>query len=343
MKIPVARTKRKTRSRAVRFQLAIALVAGLSACAPGTSTTSTEPLNFSGPVNWAALPWTRDAADETPVPGLRDRQAEAAADVFFIHPTTYLSMFGWNATTDDERLNNLTGWGPIRLQASVFNDCCRVFAPRYRQAALRSFMSRSQGGRNALEMAYEDVRDAFRYYLAHFDEGRPLIIAAHSQGSFHAIRLLAEFFDKDPALRRRLVAAYVIGWPVPCGAFANIPPCDRADQTGCFVSWSTYIWGASESGRHSNREGCCINPLTWRRDGDYAPRELNLGGTPYKFDRLDPGVTDAQCVDGKLWVHKPEQSGYVPLGKSMHLMDYNLFYANIRRNAETRLSAFRRQ
>ncbi|MBK1702162.1 hypothetical protein [Thiococcus pfennigii] len=68
-----------------------------------------------------------------------------------------------------------------------------------------------------------------------------------------------------------------------------------------------------------------------------------MGETPYKFDRLDPGVTDAQCVDGKLWVNKPEQSGYVPLGKSMHLMDYNLFYANIRRNAETRLSAFRRQ
>ncbi|MBK1731417.1 DUF3089 domain-containing protein [Thiococcus pfennigii] len=156
-------------------------------------------------------------------------------------PTTYLSMRGWNATTDDERLNHLTDQGPIRLQASAFNSCCRVYAPRYRQAALKSFMSRSPSGRGALDMAYEDVRDAFRYFLAHFDEGRPLIIASHSQGSLHAMRLLAEFFDKDPALRKRLVAAYVIGWPVPCGAFANIPPCDRADQTGRFVSWSTYI------------------------------------------------------------------------------------------------------
>ncbi len=319
------------------------LAALLAGCAPGTRAISSAPLDFSRRENWAALPWVQDAADNTPSPRLKDRQADAAADVFYIHPTTYLSMFGWNATTDDRRLNNLTDKLPIRLQASAFNGCCRVYAPRYRQASLKSFFATSAEGRAALYMAYSDVRDAFRYYLEHFNQGRPLIIASHSQGSLHAKRLLADFFDKDPALRHRLVAAYVIGWPVPCRAFATIPPCERADQTGCFVSWSTYTWGTSQTMGHWDGGGCCVNPLTWRQDDLYAPRDLNLGGTPYKFDQLDPAVTDAQCVNGKLWVHKPQARGYVALGGNMHLMDYNLFYANIRENAETRVEAFLKQ
>ena len=322
---------------------ALVLAASLAGCAPGTRATSREPLDFSARGNWAALPWMPDAADQTPIPTLKSRQADAAADVFFIHPTTYLSMFGWNATTDDPRLNNLTAKGPIRLQASAFNSCCRIFAPRYRQASLKSFMSRSPRGPEALDLAYADVRDAFRYYLDHFNRGRPFIIAAHSQGSRHAERLLAEVVDGDPALRRRLVAAYLVGWPVACDAFQHIPPCDRPDQTGCFVTWSTYTWGTTKTRGHWDRRGCCVNPLSWRRDGAYAPSTLSRGGTPYTFDRLDPGVTDAQCVDGRLWVHEPENHGYIALGSNLHLMDYNLFYENIRENADTRLNAFLRQ
>jgi len=322
---------------------ALALAALLAACAPGTRARSRAPLDFSDRGNWAALPGMQSTADQTPVPVLKNRQAEAVADVFFVHPTTYLSIFGWNATTDDERLNRLTAKGPIRLQASAFNGCCRIFAPRYRQAGLKSFMSRSPKGHEALQLAYADVLDAFRYFLDHFNEGRPFIIAAHSQGSRHAERLLAEVVDVDPGLRRRLVAAYLVGWPVACNAFRHIPPCDRPDQTGCFVTWRTYTWGSSKARGHWDRGGCCINPLSWRHDGTYAPKTLNRGGTPYTFDRLDPDLTDAQCVNGKLWVHEPDKGGYISLGRNLHLMDYNLFYENIRENAETRLDAFLEQ
>ncbi|MGD8307796.1 MAG: DUF3089 domain-containing protein [Chromatiales bacterium] len=313
----------------------------LAGCAPGTRVTSTEALDYARDQNWAALPSTADAADQSPIAAMAAPQPrERRADVFFVHPTTYLSMFGWNATTDDERLNNLTAKGPIRLQASAFNGCCRVFAPRYRQAALRAFMSRSPRARDAMDLAYGDVRQAFLYYLEHLDEGRPLIIASHSQGTLHAIRLLEEFFADDPTLRGRLVVAYLIGWPLACDGLPGIPACERASDTGCFVSWSTYVWGTERAHGKGAENACCVNPLTWQRGDGYAPAELNLGGIPYKFDRIDPGVTDARCVGGKLWVHKPDPDGYIALGRNLHLMDYNLFYANIRENARQRVQAF---
>ncbi len=329
-----------TRLSRLGVRIALLGIVAVAGCMPGTSTTSTAPLDYSDPGEWAALPWTQDAADQTPSPTLKDRQSEAVADVFFVHPTTYLSLFGWNAATDDKRLNNLTAKGPIRLQASAFNGCCRVFAPRYRQAALKTFVRPSAKGRAAMALAYSDVRDAFGYYLQHFNQGRPFIIASHSQGSVHARRLLAEVVDPDPELRRRLVAAYLVGCRVACAEFKHIPVCEQADQTGCFVNWRSYIWGTAARDKGRGGSSCCTNPLTWHHDDTYAPKALNLGGTPYTFDRLDPGVADAQCVDGRLWVHEPDRHGYVALGHSFHLMDYNLFYENIRENAETRVRAF---
>jgi alpha-beta hydrolase superfamily lysophospholipase len=65
--------------------------------------------------------------------------------------------------------------------------------------------------RPPVDLAYADVKAAFQYYLAHYNEGRPIIIAGHSQGTAHATRLLHEFFEHDPKLRRQLVAAYLIG------------------------------------------------------------------------------------------------------------------------------------
>jgi len=318
----------------------LVLLAGVSGCAPGTRATSTAPLDFGDAANWAALPWTSDDADLTPSSEQRDLQDQAPADTFFIHPTTYLSLFGRNATTDDEDLNRWTDVGPIRLQASVFNACCRVFAPRYRQAGIGAFVRGLDKAQGALDFAYQDVRNAFRYYLEHFNQGRPMIIASHSQGSMHAVRLLKEFFDQDPRLRKRLIAAYVVGSALPCDTYTHIPPCETPDSTGCFVNWSTFTWGTTPKQAAGQGRGCCVNPLTWRRDGKPAPRQLNLGGTPHTLDRLDPGATDAQCVDGLLWIHEPEQKGYVGLGRSMHLMDYNLFYTNIRENARYRVEAF---
>ena len=127
----------------------------------------------------------------------------------------------WNASLDSTALNDAVDAWPIRHQASIFNGAGRVFAPRYRQAHIRVFTLADSLSEAALRLAYTDVRAAFLHYLNHWDEGRPLVIAAHSQGSWHARWLLQEFFDGKP-LADRLVAAYIPGMDVYASDFQQL-------------------------------------------------------------------------------------------------------------------------
>ncbi len=81
----------------------------------------------------------------------------------------------------------------------MFNGSCRVFAPRYRQAHLKAFFMRSSNKSvEAFDTAYSDLKSAFEFYLLHYNKGRPIIIASHSQGTLHAIRLMKDFFANKP-------------------------------------------------------------------------------------------------------------------------------------------------
>src|SRR5687768_12558761 len=117
--------------------------------------------DYTQPQGWAALPDREDAADVVPNSDVQDVQATAEVDVFFVHPTTFFGTAGWNQSLDDTATNQLTDMFVLRSQASVFNSCCRIYAPRYRQATIFSFMDGSGDGRSALELAYEDVQRAF--------------------------------------------------------------------------------------------------------------------------------------------------------------------------------------
>jgi len=295
--------------------------------------------DYSNENNWAALPNKKDKAHLVPKnSGLKENEDSALVDVFFIHPTTNYSRFSWNADVSTESLNNFTDNTTIMHQASVFNESCKVYAPRYRQATLFSFLDKKDNGKKALELAYEDVRESFKYYLNHYNHGRPFIIASHSQGSRHAKKLLAEFIEKDTALYNRMVAAYIIGFKINQGELTIIKPCLSATETNCFVTWNTVVKGKTSDFFHSY---VCINPLTWTTDTTYAGAEKNLGSVPKSFQRIDKNVCDAQVVNGLLYVHKPKAKGYPMIyGGSYHLMDYNFFYLNIRENVKQRIKAY---
>lgn len=298
--------------------------------------------------NWAALPDHVDSADAVPSGTLlRDRQRDAPVDVFFVHPTTHLGRGQWNADLNNKALNRITDATTIRKQASVFNSTARIYAPRYRQATLYSFFDeKTKNGDEAIELAYTDVKAAFQYYLDNYNRGRPIILAGHSQGTRHLTHILHDFFDDDPKLRQRLVAAYLIGFNVPEDALQIIRPCEDSTQTGCYVAWNTADWG-QEYAPYKN--SVATNPLTWTRDTITAEARLNLGGVPSSFDRRDTRVVDAKVHNGLLWVHKPVRDGYprflLPgrpeLRHSFHIADYSLFYYNIRQNAEARVRAYR--
>lgn len=292
--------------------------------------------------NWAALPLRKDAADIAPK-GTQDLQSTAKADVFFIHPTTYTGSpndsFEWNADLRNTKLNKQVDEKPIKFQASVFNGSCRVYAPRYRQAHYYAFLTPEKHDKEqALDLAYQDVRAAFVYYLSHYHQQRPIIIAAHSQGTIHAQRLLREFFE-NKALDSFLVAAYLVGMPVPVDSLPALSPCDSVSQTHCFVSWRTYERGYEP--HWGQGDFVCHNPISWRMDTTYIPKEAQLGAVLRNFHRPYYHLCDAQVHGEILWITKPKFPGARLIHTSnYHVGDYNLFYLDIRKNVEDRVNAW---
>ena len=294
---------------------------------------------------WAAHPWKWDPSDSIP----RDLETiyvqDSVADVFFIHPTTLTSskIKESNAVIDDARINSKTDYSSILYQASVFNEECRVFAPRYRQAHFGNyFTDDTLKAKKAFDLAYEDVKNAFEAYLKYYNGGRPIIIAAHSQGTTHAARLLRESFEGKP-LQNKLVCAYIIGMPVPADYFTILKPCKDSLDTGCFMAWRTFKKGSPGSSfvLKENFKSIVTNPLTWTLDTLYAPETLNTGGILRNFNKLSPAVVDAQVHDNILWVSKPKFFGnFLIKSDNYHIGDINLFYNNIRQNVKTRIGMF---
>lgn len=293
---------------------------------------------------WAAHPWKWDPSDSVPLP-LRNEYKDSLADVFFLHPTTYTSkkkMKGQNAAIDDDYTNAKTDYSTILYQASVFNQNCRVFAPRYRQAHITSFfMTDKEKAAEVFKLAYNDLKTAFEYYLKNWNKDRPIIIAAHSQGSLLGEQLLKEFFE-DKELKNKLVVAYIIGWPVPKEYFKTLKMCTDSLQTGCICSWRTLKNGFIPSyATRENSNSYVTNPLNWTTSSEYASKKLNKGSVLTKFNTIYKQTTDAQISNGYLYVKKPTFPGsFLYVARNYHIADINLFYLNIRQNIQRRLTMF---
>lgn len=323
--------------------------------------------DYAEPANWLARPgvtgpspaeWRPDFADGTPAPPPILRPRDAAT--FFIHPTTYLERDRWNAALIPDGDSEGRTQTFVRSQASTFNDVSEIWAPRYRQAAFGAFLLKSEDATKALDLAYRDVLKAFDTFLAAQPAKKALILAGHSQGALHLSRLLA---DRRDALEGRLVAAYVVGWPL--SATADLPPmgrtaCAAPDETGCILSWQSFAEPANPAlvmdswigTRGANgiirqrRDMLCVNPLTGT-SGGAAPASANLGtlqpSADYSTATLATGQVGARCEDGLLLVGGalPSVGGFVLPGNNYHPFDYALFWGSIRADAARRVAAFR--
>ena len=343
----------------MKYVLYILLLSQLFACTVSKYTQFEHTYHFSAASGspdyssldyWAAHPWKHDPSDSVPKmlkPSYHS--PDSTVDIFFIHPTTYTSdkkEFGWNASIDDPALTAKTDYTSILYQASVFNEAGRIFAPRYRQAHLSSYFPKTAEDTiqavAAFEEAYDDVKQAFEYYLAHWNKGRPIIIASHSQGTTHAKRLIKEFFDGKP-LQQQLVAAYLVGMAVEPDWFTALPPCTTPSQTGCVCSWRTFQEGYKPDYVEKEKFTAVVtNPLTWDAAQPYAPADMNKGAILRNFDVLKKDVVDAKVEKGVLWTMKPHFTGSFLLHtKNFHIADYNFFYLSIRQNAQERTEAFK--
>ena len=310
--------------------------------------------DYSNLINWASHPKKHDPADSIPAflqcgnmdSCLYNEIRDSNVDVFFLHPTTYTKGFyGWNARMDDEAVNKKTDEGTMLYQASVFNGSCRVFAPRYRQAYLKAFFTKDTAqASQALDFAYNDLRSAFQYYLEHWNHGRPIIIASHSQGTRHAIRLLEEFFDGKP-LQKQLVCAYLVGYRISKKAFKTIPLGTNPSMTGCVMGWRTFKKGFAPAYSKSEKGDCLIvNPVTWTVNPGWSPNSLHKGLIARNFNKLlYPHELSAEIAPdvNVLWVDLPRklkrQLGFI---NNFHIADYNFFYLNMRENIKERVRAY---
>jgi hypothetical protein len=308
-------------------------------------TTPPAP-NYSKPQYWASLPEIADASDSTPVKSnLKNAQAVARADVFFIYPTIFAGtpkiQSGWNADVTDDRLNQRIQATTILNQASVFNGACRIYVPYYRQADAYAFYTPNKAdAAQALDLAYADVKAAVEYYLEHYNQGRPIVIASHSQGSYHAERLLRDFFD-GKELQKKLVAAYLVGFPIKPDAFTHIRPSESPEEVGVWASWNTFGKDYYPDNYEQYFKGALsTNPLLWNSSEDFASQELNLGGVGLNFT-FKPHLVDAQNHGGILWINKPYLTGRRHMhSRSWHRADMNFFYMNIRENVALRIGKF---
>ena len=259
----------------------------LAACG-GDRAVVPDRIGYDDPAAWLCLPGGQGRAggedacasadlsvDVVDANGQVTRAASApatdpAADCFYVYPTTSGdSAFNADMVPDDG-----TETRTVQGQFARFASACRLYAPMYRQqslAGLRNVFMGGEGGDE--EVAYRDVADAFATYLERYNEGRPFVLYGHSQGTVVLKRLIQEEVVGTEA-QDRLLGAYLLGLNVMVpteGSDAepelDLPPCERAGQTGCLVAFVTYGEDhpppADALFGRGDREGLrplCVNP-----------------------------------------------------------------------------------
>ena len=295
--------------------------------------------NYSNSKHWAVLP------NHIPVQ-LQEfitTNEEKLVDVFFVYPTflTDRKNGDWNASITDSILNQEILNKSIHFQASAWANTGRIFAPYYRQSHYRIYFEpyKKQCGAS-YEIAYNDVKAAFEYYLKNYNNGRPIIIASHSQGSGHCKRLLQEYFDGTP-LQKKLVAAYIPGIKVLPEEFKTLKPLENYNETGGYVTWNSYKRNRMpKKYKKWFKGGVTSNPIIWNhiKYGDIEDHK----GLLYTDNKLYTKSVSVEVKDGLLWVAVPKVPNRILMRfiKNYHFADINLFWEDIRVNSQDRIAAY---
>ena len=306
-----------------------------------------EVPNYENLESWAAHPSKTDSVIDV---FYTTEKENLKADVFYIYPTllTDDKNDSWNSNIKDPNQNSVVRNIAIRYQASAWANAGRIYSPLYRQVHYRSFYEpyTSNGGKKAGEIAYDDIRRAFIFYLEKFNQGRPIIIAGHSQGAYHCKTLLKEFFD-GKELQNQLVAAYIPGTRVDINEFNTIHALkDPVDIKG-YLSWNTFrINKKPKKGRHPahfswKKNQFVTNPIKWDESRSGSIDEHK--GLLFYDQKIYPNSVKILIYDGLLWSSVPKGikgSLLLKLIKNYHFGDVNLFWKDISENAKKRVESF---
>ena len=339
--------------------LALVMALSLAGCGGNTAENSTEKTaektvkntpDYSQKSSWYQIPKiTKDV------------------DTFYILATEYMGFGEGDSNYAAMDEPEMVEGAPIQyaMNASAFEDSTNVFLPFYRQSSLKyaGEVWRRDGNGDAalLGTPYEDITAALDYYFENYNNGRPFILASHSQGSAISKLVLKKYFKEHPEYYDRMVAAYVIGFAVTKDDLAANPHLKFASgetDAGVIISWNT----EGKKNIEENVTTCVlfpnaisINPLNWKLDGTYAPASENLGSLVLneeqtKFEIGDVGA-DAQVIpergviltNAQIAPMPPELAAvatefFGPDGR--HESDYTFYYNNIKANVAKRIETF---
>ena len=266
------------------------------------------------------------------------------ADIFYLYPTLNSDKkdIRWNAPIDDAEQNEKVLGKATLMQASAFATSGKVYVPYYRQAHLRSYSMMNTGGKEAQELAYSDVKKAFEVYLKKYNQGRPIVMVGHSQGTTHTLRLLADFFDDKP-LQKKLIAAYIPGIRVKPNQFKTIKPMTQPNEVGGFVSWNTFKKKHYPKNDKDWYDGSVTtNPITW---DEAKTTELDQHkGFLYTNGKIYSKALKIEVTDGLIWSSNPKfpLRFFMSFLKNYHAGDINLFWKDIQENSELRVRTYLR-
>ncbi len=304
-----------------------------------TANCFSQTTDYSKIENWAVLPGHYSTELQSYI---HDSSLLAKVDVFFVYPTVFLDKNDprWNIPINEPTQRKKVIDNPVRFQASAWAEAGHLYVPFYRQAHIRSYRNLDKGGRDSLLLAYSDVKAAFQYYLDHYNHGRPIILAGHSQGTTHLMLLLKDFFDDKP-LQKQLVAAYLPGMAIKHNEFKTIPFMTNPDQTGGFVSWNTMKKKINHD-KYDNwyKGSATINPVTW--DLSKTAERKKHKGFLFNNNQMYRQSFTTHVIDGVIWISTPHFP-FRSLAFTMddyHIGDVNLFWEDIRQNARLRALNF---
>src|SRR5579871_1194294 len=239
-----------------------------------------QPNDYSNPKSWLCRPGQHDACDvdmTTTViapDGKITRETwkadpKAPIDCFYVYPTVSTDPTPNSDMNADEAERNV-----IKQQFARFASKCKPYAPMYRQVTLMGLRT-VLAGNGSLDkgVQYDDVRDAWNYYLEHDNHIRGFVLVSHSQGSFILDRLIREEID-GKSVQKRLVSSILLGTTLNVpkgkdlgGSFQHIPLCHAPSQTGCVITYASFrstvpppantLFGKAPA---PEKTAACVNP-----------------------------------------------------------------------------------
>ena len=310
-----------------------------------------ETIDYSDDVNWLAFPEiTKDV------------------DAIYIYSTSYIESSFDDGASNYVPIDNpemiLRALGEYETNATVFEESCNVFVPWYRQVGMKyaGEVSKKYGSiEPALAgLSYTDIKAALDYYFENCNNGRPFIIAGHSQGSAMVRYVLKNYFKEHQDYYKRMVAAYPIGFSITKDDLEQYPYLKFAtgeSDTGVIISYNTEGPKNVEENAHNVvvlPGAISINPLNWKLDETYAPASMNLGSIELEMDGATPvrkivdlGV-DAQVNLARGVIVTTTTAPVTDMPDyfgpaSFHENDYSFFYNNLKDNVAKRIAAYKAQ